>query len=163
MKTRGFTLLETLMGVVILSLTILAPFTLAHFSLRSASLYKNQAVAFHLAQEAIEYVRNRRDNNSLAGAADWLEGLGLCRGVNGCEVDIPNNAIFNCNPCRKIKYDSASGFYNYSTGVETLFVREVKLSDVVGGREARIVVTVSWQERLIPESFTIQENIFNWR
>jgi prepilin-type N-terminal cleavage/methylation domain-containing protein len=164
-QKNGFALLETLVALSVLALAITGPLTLASYAIRSASYSQNQSTAFYLGQEALEYIKNRRDNNALAGAAEWLDGLGFCRGATGCVVDIPNNNIINCpanNPCPKINYDSATGFYNYSTGSETPFIREVKLRDVVGGREAKVSVIITWQEKFGSRSFTIEENILNW-
>lgn len=163
-KNSGFTLIETLAALSVLTLAVIGPLALASYAIRSASVSQNQFTTFYLAQEAMEYIKNKRDNIALAGASDWLEGLGNCRGTRGCVIDIPNNNIINCGggDCPKIKYDSATGFYNYSSGVETSFIREIKLNDVVAGREARITVTVSWQEIFGPKSFILEENIFNW-
>ncbi len=163
-KNSGFTLLETLASISVLTLAVIGPLALASYAIRSASISQNQLMTFYLAQEAMEYIKNKRDNIALAGLPDWLEGLGNCRGSRGCVIDIPNNNIINCGGggCPKIKYDSATGFYNYSSGAETSFIREIKLSDVVAGREAKITVTVSWQEIFGPKSFTLEENIFNW-
>lgn len=163
-KNSGFTLLETLAALSVLTFAVIGPLTLASYAIRSASVSQNQLMTSYLAQEAMEYIKNKRDNIALAGASDWLEGLGNCRGSRGCVIDIPNNNIINCGggDCPKIKYDSTTGFYNYSSGVETSFIREIKLSDVVAGREARITVTVSWQEIFGSKSFTLEENIFNW-
>lgn len=160
-QKTGFTLVETLVALSVLILAVTGPLTLASFAIRSSGYSQNQIIAFYLAQEALEYVKNKRDNNALKDE-EWLGGLGNCRGTSGCTIDVPNNDIKNCNPCQKLKYDSATGFYNQSTGIDTPFTREVKLRDIVEGREAKITVIISWQERLIPRSFSIEENILNW-
>lgn len=163
--SKGFTLLETLAALSVLTLAITGPLALASYAIRSASYSQNQITAFYLAQEALEYMKNRRDNNALIGAAEWLDALGFCRGTRGCVVDVPNNQIINCpasDPCPKIRYDSATGFYNYSSGSETPFIVEVKLADVVENREAKISVIVTWQEKFGSRSFTLEENILNW-
>ena len=160
-NSAGFTLIETLVSIFVLTLAFTGPLSLASYTIRSSSVSQNQFSAFFLAQEAIEYIKNRRDNNTLVGAADWLEGLGPCRGVNGCVVDITNNNITNCpGPgCPKLKYDSANGLYNQTTGTDTVFTREVKISDIET-YEAKITATVSWQERSYSKSFVFEEHIF---
>lgn len=60
-KQQGFTLIETLIAVFILTLTIGGLLTLAangYFSVRYA---RNQIVANNLLQESLEYIRNSRD------------------------------------------------------------------------------------------------------
>jgi len=70
-KKCGFTLLETLAAVSVLTFAIVGPLTLAYYSIRSSSVSQNQLTAFYLAQEAIEYIKNLRDNNALTGKANW--------------------------------------------------------------------------------------------
>jgi len=162
---EGFTLFETIVALSVLIFAVTGPLTLAAYAIHSATYAQNQITAFYLAQEALEYIKNWRDKNALNGASEWLDGLGSCRGGKGCVVDIPNDKVKNCpgnDPCPKIKYDSVTGFYNYETGSETPFIREVKLRDIVSGREAKVEVIVSWQEKFGSRLFTIEENIFNW-
>ncbi len=166
----GFTLLETLVALSVLTFAALGPLSLATYTIRAASVSQNQFTAFFLAQEAMEYIRNRRDSNILSGA-NWLDGMapagagnGLCRGVNGCIADVPNNNIQTCNPpgCSNIKYNSVSGLYNYSSGSSTIFMRKFKLT-YISNYEEKIEVTISWQDKFGLKSFTIEENIFNWQ
>ena len=165
---RGFTLIETLVAITVLTMIIIGPLTLATKSIGAALTSQNQITASYLAQEAIEYVLNIRDNNFLQ-SLDWLTGLNQCFGANGCYVDIPNNIIKPCGgTCPNIKYDESSGFYyNYQTGQNTIFTRIAKVNkiNIQGSNdEARIEVTVSWQEKFGGQKyFTLQEDIFNWK
>ncbi len=170
---QGFTLLETLVALSILTSAVVGPLTLAFYSIRSASLSQNQLTAFYLAQEALEYIKNKRDNNVLQGF-DWLKDLappgipsnGLCRNNKGCTVDIPYNNVQICpskNNCPKMSYSSDTGFYHQNTsfGVQSPFDREINL-DFVSSYEEKVSVTISWSERFGARSFTLEENIFNW-
>ncbi len=170
---KGFTLLETLVALSILTSAVVGPLTLAFYSIRSAGLSQNQLTAFYLAQEAIEYVKNQRDNNVLQ-SNNWLQGLapagspgnGLCRNNKGCTVDIPYDNIQICpskKNCPKMRYSSDTGFYhqNASLGVESPFDREINL-DYISSYEEKISVTITWKERFGTRSFTLEENIFNW-
>src|SRR3989344_5315664 len=87
----GFTLIETLVAVTVLVAAIAGPLTIASRGLASANLARDQLIANFLAQEAIEFVRNTRDENVLRGS-DWLAGLGSCS-AQGCEIDVPHPAI----------------------------------------------------------------------
>jgi prepilin-type N-terminal cleavage/methylation domain-containing protein len=165
---RGFTLIETLVAISVLTMIIIGPLSLATKSIGASLVSQNQITAFYLGQEAIEYVLNIRDNNFLQ-SIDWLNGLNQCFGANGCYVDIPNNIINSCGAnCPKIKYDGTGGFYyNYQTGQDTIFTRTVKITKInIGGAqdEARIEVTVQWLEKFGGQkSFTLQKDIFNWK
>jgi prepilin-type N-terminal cleavage/methylation domain-containing protein len=65
----GFTLIETLVAVAILSIAVSAPLVSASRALVTASLASDQLTASYLAQEGIEYVRSMRDNEFLAALA----------------------------------------------------------------------------------------------
>jgi Tfp pilus assembly protein PilV len=161
-KNSGFTLLETLAALSVLIFAILGPLTLAYFSIRSASLSENQFTAFYLAQEALEFVKNQRDTNALGNASNWLNGMTNCQSANGCFVDVQYNSIQTCpSQCSKLKYNSTSGFYNYQNGNDTIFTRQVKLTQI-SSYEEKVTINLSWQERFGAQSFTLEENIFNW-
>jgi prepilin-type N-terminal cleavage/methylation domain-containing protein len=123
---RGFTLVETLMAVLLLSLAIAGPLTIASKSLQATLIAKDQDTAFYLAQDGIEYIWWVRDTNRLQGNADWLAGLdgtadsvissvdgqnGDCVSSGGtqfCTVDTYANAIASCGAsgaaCSAINY-----------------------------------------------------------
>ncbi len=166
---KGFTLLETLVALTVLTFAFLGPITLAFYSIRSASYSQNQTIAFYLAQEAIEFVKNRRDTNSLRQTGDWLEGLyEFCRNSNGCIIDVafaysdPRSIQLCSSGCPKIKYNNSTGLYGYSSGGESPFVRAIRFKKL-NNQEEKIIVEVSWDERLFHRSFEFQENILDWQ
>lgn len=165
---QGFTLIETLIALTVLIMIITGPLSLATKSISASIFSQDQITASYLAQEAVEYIINIRDNNSLQDN-DWLYGLDQCLGASGCYVDARNNNIVSCGSvCPKIKYDESGGFYyNYQTGQDTIFTRTVKISKInIQGNEdeARIEVIISWLEKFGGQkSFTLQEDIFNWK
>ena len=64
-KNSGFTLIETLVAISLLSVSIVAPMALASQSLAAAYYARDQITAYHLAQEAIEAMRSIRDRQIL--------------------------------------------------------------------------------------------------
>ena len=54
---QGFTLVESLVAISILSLSILATFTAVQGGLKSSNYVKDEIVAYYLTQEAIEYIK----------------------------------------------------------------------------------------------------------
>lgn len=165
-RIKGFTLLETIVAIAILALAIMGPLELAARSIGLANVSKNQIIAFYLAQDAMEYVKNVRDTNFLTTGANWLNGFDDCRGVSGCYVDIPNDSINSCTGnCPVLKYDGGGLYYNHVAGTDSVFTRTVKITNPVGGNadEARAQITVSWNEKMGQKTFTIEDNIFNWK
>lgn len=99
----GFTLVETLVAIAILSLAITGPMVIAEKGISSAEYARDQVTAFYLAQEAVEYVRNIRDTNRIGGyAGGWLWEFGSsganCLDAGGgqrCLIDPTVNAYFD--------------------------------------------------------------------
>ncbi len=166
-KNSGFTLIETLVAVSVLAFAFLGPLTLGYFSIRSASVAKNQLTAFFLAQDAMEFIRNWRDTNFLRREpmVSWMFGLTPCRASN-CYVETTKdypNGINTCGVCPKLKYNSTSRLYNYTTGSDTVFTRTIRFTDPPPSvYEEKVTITISWTERSYTRSFTLEENIFNW-
>ena len=162
---KGFTLLETLVAIAILIATILGPLTLASSSIRAASTSKNQIVAFNLAQEGIEFVRNKRDTNLINGG-NWLFGLEDCEELTGCYIDVTqdsSNDIRACiSTCPVLKRDSITGLFNYQNGLETSFLRKVTVNSL-SVDEAKVTVEISWNERTSSRDFTLETYLFKWR
>ncbi len=66
-KTSGFTLIETLVAITLLSIAITGPFITAEKSIEAANIAKHKMTASFLAQEGIELVRTMRDNAYITG------------------------------------------------------------------------------------------------
>ena len=78
MFQKGFTLLEVIAAIFVLTLGISGPFALVEQLLVSASLAQDKLLASYLAQEGVEIVRNIRDSNWIdpsSPAPDWDNGL----------------------------------------------------------------------------------------
>ena len=75
---KGFTLVETLVALVLVTIAMGPVFILATSSLNVAARIEHNLVASSLAQEGVEVVRNIRDTNWLNGAAFEI-GRASCR------------------------------------------------------------------------------------
>lgn len=172
-RRKGFTLIETLIAISILVLAVTGAFAAAHNGVTSAIFSRDQVTAFYLAQEGIEQIRNMRDRNGLQSpGVNWLTNIATLStdpcyfggGARSCRVDIVNNTIVSCGApgnCPVLKFDSSNGFYNYVTGVNTKFKREIQLTQI-SANEVAIDSSVTWSKGLINRTFTAHEIIFNW-
>lgn len=178
-KNKGFTLVEAMVAISILSLAVTGPLVIAQKGIASAVYSRDQITAYYLAQEAVEYIRNARDTNRITGAA-WLNGLDACKqsttGGERCEIDAKynnftdSNAVISCpgGLCDPIKFDSATGLYGYASGAApTIFTRTISIddrADASNHKEAEVSVTISWHTNLFAplRTFTIKEYVFNF-
>jgi type II secretory pathway pseudopilin PulG len=155
--TGGFTLLEALVATSILMVAVTAPITIAQKGLSSAAYSKNQMIASYLAQDAIEYIKNKRDENFIlnkTNSTDWLNGFDDCLGDNLCAIDtVKNNGTGEIteDETKKITKEKDAGdnfeFYGYGNGVgfnETNFTRSINIKERQVGVESLITVTVDW-------------------
>jgi len=167
----GFTLIESLVAISVLLISIAGPISLAQQSMSSARLTKNQIVAFYLAQDAIEFIRSKRDSNILASEGDptvWLSGLGDCL-LGECLVDVPTGTLSTCGTeCSLIRKDddplNGSGLYGYDSGwTETGFRRNVTMTALTSGgvpsKEVYVKVEIFWDDDT--KSFVARELLFN--
>lgn len=86
-NSGGFTILETLVAITIILIAITGPLDIIAHSLKASYYSRDEVTAFYLAQEAIEYARNQRDNNELnlnSTIDQWLD--------NAVPPDCLNNA-----------------------------------------------------------------------
>jgi type II secretory pathway pseudopilin PulG len=187
----GFTLLETLVAITILTFAIVATFTAAQSGLSSAIESRNQVVGYYLAQEAVEYIRNVRDSDSLlnmTSSTSWLAGIAAtnadpCYSGKICTVDVTASSgqLSSCNggagPCANVAQDqtvSSSPTYGmygltssqpsaHSSWTPTSFNRQIQIT-VIGANEAEIAVTVTWSKGSQPlQTYKLRESLFNWQ
>ena len=167
---KGFTLIETLVAVSILVLAVTGAFSAAHNGMMSSLYSKDQVTAFYLAQEAIEQIRNLRDQNGIRGNPQgWLSGIANpgdpCTFGNTCYVDALNDAapLILCPATCPTLLLNNNGFYSYDNGTTTKFRREVNISSI-SANEIVIEATVYWTKGvLVDRSFTAREHLFNWQ
>jgi len=161
---RGFTLIETLVAISILLLSISAPLTIASKGLASSFFARDQITAFYLAQDAVEYIRNTRDNNFLSGAG-WIDGLPDTSGAL-FTVDTTDGVMALCplEGCEALDYNNTTGFYSHndSGGSTSIFTRSVSVQ-TIDVHEAIVSVTVSWSAGTFSRSFSVKENILDWQ
>lgn len=161
--TAGFTLIETFVAISVLLLSLSGPLSLAASSLQSAYYARDQITAFYLAQEGVEYIRAKRDQNYLVSPANaWLTGISDCVDAV-CNVDFPNftHAVCTSGSCPALKYNASTGLFTASSGNDSPFRREVTIQ-TVSADEVSVRVRIFWMSQNIQRSFEIRENLLNW-
>ncbi len=176
-KYTGFTLIETLVAISLLTISIVAPISLTAQSLQSAYYARDQITAFYIAQEAIEAIRSVRDGQILQIAqsvnASGINIFGpIPLGDQPFRIDArqtaSSTAITSCSGdpggvCIPLETDGT--LYGYQSGwTPTNFTRTVKAHFVGSSQdEIRVTVTVTWQTGAFQtRSFSISENMYRW-
>ena len=178
-SSRGFTILETIVAVLILSISITAIVVVAGGGAQKTIHTKDRLIAAYLAQEGVELVRNVRDSaflsfeDDLSVTARWNafgELMEPCFS-EGCAVSFDNEAAFDGSiPVlitpdvnEHLSFDEVSGRYEYGGDNETMFVRKVRLLETGGdGSSVRVEVSVDYKEGTETRTYTTSEVLFNW-
>ena len=175
---QGFTLIEALVAITILTMSIAGPMVTASDGLKNSTFARDQIVAFYIGQEGVEIIRSIRDENALNNRP-WLTGVSnYCTDVatypSGCGIDIRNKNFINCasslTACN-IYYDSSGlvagsgkprGIYSHVSGgtTQTVYTRSIKIVPI-NGWESTIDVTVTWISRGVTKTITVQSRLFN--
>lgn len=182
----GFTIVETLVAIAILTIALTGPLAVVSQSLRSSYFARDQITAHYLAQEAIEYIRNRRDQNGLqkTDAADWLYGIKTSDATDG-SLELLNQSsplspvkaylirttqgyvLKKCvqdgdEVCPPLRYDpSGERIYGMdgSQYTESIFTREIILTKSPQDPDAKREINVSVVVKWHTASLTSQASI----
>lgn len=162
MFSRGFTLLETIIALFILTTGVMG-ISLAFFYITSIfPTVSLRLTATYLAQEGIEIIRNLRDTNWLK-EKDFAEGLLICSA--GCEADYKTGTPEQDTPLRFYKGSflnlDENNFYSYSFGRATPYKRKImveKIEDDI----LKVTVWVYWSQKGKLSKIEVQEYLYDW-
>ena len=187
---QGFTLLETLVAVFILTLALTGPIYIASLAIRSSVESRDNVSAYYLAEEAIEVIRNNRDTASLqntVSTATWMTDL---TGDVFCTNAISAAAIVSCvmtrdvstgayafeqctsSGCPPLSFNANSRVIyggNASNSTDSKFTREIYIQTApqdssvtsLADREIEVVVVVTWVDRGRNKQLKLTERLHN--
>ena len=157
--TRGFTIIETLVAISILAVAIVGPLTAANVTGKSFRAAQDTLTASLLAQEGMEAIHARRDDNLLT-ASPWLTGLSSCVGAS-CKVNAITKTFTACAGSCPAVYVNSFGHYNQeSDGTRTIFNRSLSITQ--NGNVALSITTVTWTNFQGNHSISLREMLQNW-
>lgn len=175
---QGFTFIETLIAITVLLVAVVAPMSLAQDGVRAAKLAQDQIVAFYLAQEGVEVVRNMRDENRLAGATQLAGPLSSCivdpdNSLDvGCTIDATqiSGGTFDVDACPSggcppIRKDDER--YTYRSGgsyIDTKYTREIRVwyTESPDTKDATVEVIVTWPFITSTRTYSLRANLLDW-
>jgi len=186
-EMRGFTIIETLVAVSILMLIIAGTFTGAQSGLQSSIIARDQVIAFYLAQEVFEHIKNERDTAIMGGDTtynEWVVNItNKCSGDGGgalCVLDTYEdqlNDISNClvpdvtpdtpsndpTHCPFLRKGLNKQYGHDLSWQESNFRRFFNVTQASGEDEIKVDVTILWRSSRVNRELKITSYIYNWR
>lgn len=170
--SKGFTLIEVLVAILILALVIAGGVAAATAGLRSAYAAKNQVIAYYLAQDAFEYLRGMRD--SISANQDWTNfvsrfDVACASDSSTCTIDTTQPYPGNIAPCVGSCYLNYNGTnYNYIGSLVTptkieRFMTVKKNTNNGVQNELEITLTIRWKEITGTKTATFIDSLYDWR
>lgn len=163
---KGFTLIETMVAVTILTIAVAGPMVTAGRAIVAAQISRDQLTASYLAQEGVEYVRAIRDDeylatypsNTSAAWGNFLTGvINQCRAPNICTLAL-DLTLVQCpnNSC-------TTTFSLLSNG--TPYKRTIQVIDASPGgtTDIRIISRVLWDFHGKTYSVTVYDHLTSWQ
>jgi len=153
---KGFTLVETLVSLVILTVALIPILNLSSSASRISSTVQDNLIASGLTQEGIEVIRAIRDTNWFK---DQPFDSGLSDGIYRVEWNSTTPLSLGSNPALNLN----NGQYTYSAGTATKFKRTVTITKI-NAEELKIVSQVTWSDRSNEaRSISAEDHLFNWK
>jgi prepilin-type N-terminal cleavage/methylation domain-containing protein len=186
-KNSGFTLVEALVAIFILSISVSSMLGVTASTASSARYANNEIAANYLLQEAVDSIRNSRDTlafQMLGAGGNWntflnrygYSGNSKCFSANGCILDIETfngsdiggTDVRGCTgACAPLYYDANATklFYNYngSVGVVSKFTRTVKMTTTGNPDEIKVKATLDWTNGSMPKTQSLEIYLLNWQ
>ncbi|MFA7170146.1 MAG: type II secretion system protein [Candidatus Paceibacterota bacterium] len=168
-RNAGFGIMEVVVSTAIVSFALVGVMSLFAFNMRVEIMNRNKVAAAYLAQEAIEVVRQKRDNNWFT-SQDWKEDIR--NGSHLCLSAIDYNDVTKgwdliegaseSSYSDKQKIYLVNGEYvqtahPVATWKDTGLRRLINISEV-GGDKMKIVVTIYYNDDVL---FTVTSYLYN--
>lgn len=161
-QASGFTLVEILTVLFVISVAMIGLLALIVQNIQSQNFNKYNLIAYQLAQEGIELVRQVRDsnvNNSLSWDTNLAPGYYYMDYLDTVPINTSAGA-----PETKLYQDTA-GFYLHDSGASsTPFYRLLEIEKLSGLDYASYVrSTVSWEEHGRDYTYQLETILYDWR
>lgn len=175
MNIKGFTLIETMVAITILTIAIAGPMFTANRAIVAAQISRDQLIASYLAQEGIEYIRAVRDdeylklyssNNTDNAWSNFSVAVADCIDPNMCTLDpSENQPLERCSSSCNSLYlkDNGDGYtQRMQNAIKTQFTRSIQVNNVTD-TDKQIVSTVSWNFHGTLYSVTVSDHLTQWQ
>ena len=149
---QGFSLIEVLVSLFVLSVGITAIAILMVNNIKNLQTSKNQTIASMLAQEGIELVRNYRDNNPTVFSSG---GTGAFSG--DYRIDMKTGTLDSTSSGIELYLNSTNNFYTHDpAGSKAIkFYRQIHITPDTVNKEMIVTSYVIWSGTSIPTTCNV--------
>jgi len=160
-EKNGFTLIEVITVLFVISLGMVGVLSLIVQNIKSQSLNKNTLIAYQLAQEGVELIRQVRDSNWI-NARGWRTGL--IHSHNLYYMDYLDTLPHDAHN----RYDGNlvqdnNGFYHNDPSMSSTgnFSRLIKIDN--RGNGILIVSNIYWTDHGREYVYSLEAMIYDWK
>lgn len=151
-RKKGFTIVETLITLLAISIMIAGPVTFAYKSFSYAKFVKYKMEALSLSQEALELATSLRNGSN--NKDEFISAVSTCS--SGCTIDwngesnLPTVASCDATSCRLLQSSAdANRTYRHIGDINTDYFRQIKFIKNAG--DSYTVESRVWREDVIGE------------
>jgi prepilin-type N-terminal cleavage/methylation domain-containing protein len=172
-NNRGFTLMEVLVVVSIVTMGLLGVSSLSLQNVQVQSVNNEELVASLLAQEGIELVRNIRDRNWITSPYDqWKNDIANpSEFILDYDDNIPDHTIsspFDSAEIASMRLYLKDEYYAHdNTGTITKYHRYFETFSMTEAADTadalKVVCYVNWNSRGRNHTYHLESHLYNWR
>jgi prepilin-type N-terminal cleavage/methylation domain-containing protein len=158
----AFSLIEIMAVLLIVSLGIIGIANLSTQSIQAQTINRGSIIAYQLAQEGLEIVRQIRDTNWLQGR-NWKTGL--ASGTYCFDYSNPVlRPVASLNEC-KLYFDSNNWYYAPTIVPSSVVFSKIRRVVVIDAAtsSANVKVIVSWDDRNKIIHYEAETQLYDWK
>ena len=157
-QQKAFSLIEVISVLFILSIGLLGVLNLIIQNINSQYFSRQNIIAYQLAQEGVELIRQVRDTNWNSGA-NWNEHLS----DGNYYMDYTNSYPIATGSTSEPLYLTTNNVYTHNAANNTLtkFNRLITISNV-SDHEIRVTSTIDWVDGTKSRSYTLEALLYDW-
>ncbi len=184
-NSQGYTLIEIVIVLMITALVFVAIYSLFSKSIRYNAEGRYEIIAAELAQEGVEIIKNKREQNELEwslwnGPSDGnpVKSFQNIEALNNCNPQLSLiSGVFSCGASNRMQYNKTIGIEEYKTNcagdncIGVVFERSCQTQkiDITSNGEKnslRVACTVSWNSLLLnnkKRSVNVEMILTDWQ
>lgn len=165
---NGFSLLEVIVALGVITMGILGVFSLVTQTIQVQTVNKNHLIGSMLAQEGVELVRNIKDKNYIIDGNAWNEDISAIDST--FVIDYRGRDFLDRTPngisedSTKLYFDTATGFYTYVVaGNEATPYRRLITVNDISASSTVVSCLVDWNNHGQSKEYKAVTELHDWR